>query len=182
MSKIVVTTFSLLATFVEELKGGTVYLFFTTAGLIDDPSNNLKVFKVVVGFVTLVLVFVQAKIWILKVKTNHTHPTIKNENNQESSKKNINKFLCVLALTSLTSTSLIYWACARRNGSADVYSQHLKSIIFSQLMYYNILPLTWIWMTPRMKTELKNEVFGFLRRFQNLFVANVVAPIESEVV
>ena len=49
-------------------------------------------------------------------------------------------------------------------------------------MYYNILPLTWIWMTPRMKTELKNEVFGFLQRFKSLFVANVVAPIESEVI
>ena len=135
-----------------------------------------------VGFVTLVLVFVQAKIWILKAKTNHTHPTIKNEYNQESSKKKINKFLCVLALTSLTSTSIIYWAFARRNGSVGVYSQHLTSIIFSQIMYYNILPLTWIWMTPRMKTELKNEVFGFLQRFKSLFVANVVAPIESEVI
>ena len=142
----------------------------------------MKVFKVVVGFVTLVLVFVQAKIWIFKAKTNYIQPAIENENNQESSKKKINKFLCVLALTSLTSTSIIYWAFARRNGSVDVYSQHLTSIIFSQIMYYNILPLTWIWMTPRMKTELKNEVFGFLRRFQNLFVANVVAPIESEVV
>ena len=49
-------------------------------------------------------------------------------------------------------------------------------------MYYNILPLTWIWMTPRMKTELRNEVVGFLRRFQSLFVADVVAPIESEMI
>ena len=37
-------------------------------------------------------------------------------------------------------------------------------------------------MTPRMKTELRNEVVGFLRRFQSLFVADVVAPIESEMI
>ena len=135
-----------------------------------------------VGFVTLVLVFVQAKIWILKAKTDYPHPTIKNENNQESSVKKVNKFLCVLAILSLTSTSIIYWAFARKNGSVDVYSQHLTSIIFSQVMYYNILPLTWIWMTPRMKTELRNEVVGFLHRCKSLFVANVVAPIESEVI
>ena len=131
-----------------------------------------------VGFVTLVLVYVQAKIWLLKAKA--TYPTIKNDDNKQSSKKKINKFLCVLAIISLTSGSTIYWAFLGRNGSVDVYSQHLKNIISSQIINYNILPLTWIWMTPRMRTELKNEVLGFLRRFNSLFVVNEVAPIESE--
>ena len=142
---------SLAATMIEDLEQGIVYSYLTNSHLKTEDLNNLKIYKFILTIFFSIVVFVQVKIWIFKVREHQSFDL------QQTSSVGKRTFQTTLALITFNIGITSYWVFQSRYGTSEQFNNTLKIYVISAMNTFTI-GIMWVVTTPKMCEYYKNEL------------------------
>ena len=139
---------SLIATLIENLKSGIVYSYLTNSDKSQEAFNDLKVFKAVFFIFTLIVLFVQIRIWVFKVGNKFKIGIRALEVNEDSI--GTTTIQITLIIITLQICGILYWIYQGRPNTSDPLIDTIKSYVFSTLVGCNVVGIVWVVTTPNM--------------------------------